>query len=73
MHREGVQNAAALTLFVAQRRETELAKLRAVASPGYARGQLLPRDRKDWYDRWGMASPLTTTSSADLAPSGEGR
>jgi len=25
-------------------------KLRAVASPGYARGQLVPRDRKDWYD-----------------------
>jgi hypothetical protein len=30
--------------------ETELEKLRAVVSPGYARGQLLPRDRKDWYD-----------------------
>jgi len=29
--------------------ETELAKLRAAASPGYARRQLLPRDRKDWY------------------------
>ena len=27
--------------------ETELEKLRAAASPGYAR---LPRDRKDWYD-----------------------
>jgi hypothetical protein len=27
--------------------ETELEKLRAVVSPGYAR---LPRDRKDWYD-----------------------
>jgi hypothetical protein len=27
--------------------ETELAKLRAAASPGYAR---LPRDGKDWYD-----------------------
>jgi hypothetical protein len=29
--------------------ETELEKLRAAASPGYARG-MLPRDRKDWYD-----------------------
>ncbi|MGA7412635.1 MAG: hypothetical protein WBW33_19305 [Bryobacteraceae bacterium] len=27
--------------------ETELKKLRAAVSPGYAR---LPRDRKDWYD-----------------------
>jgi len=30
--------------------ETELEKLRAAVSTGYARGQLLPRDRKDWYD-----------------------
>jgi hypothetical protein len=30
--------------------ETELEKLRAAVSSGYARGQLLPRDRKDWYD-----------------------
>jgi hypothetical protein len=30
--------------------ETELEKLRAAVSPGYARGTLLPRDRKDWYD-----------------------
>jgi hypothetical protein len=30
--------------------ETELEKLRAAVSMGYARGQLLPRDRKDWYD-----------------------
>ena len=30
--------------------ETELEKLRAAASTGYARGKLLPRDRKDWYD-----------------------
>jgi hypothetical protein len=30
--------------------ETELEKLRAAVSPGYARGQLLPRNRKDWYD-----------------------
>jgi len=29
--------------------ETELAKLRALVSTGYARGRLLPRDRKDWY------------------------
>ena len=29
--------------------ETELEKLRAAVSPGYARGKL-PRDRKDWYD-----------------------
>ena len=30
--------------------KTELEKLRAAASPGYARGHLPPRDRKDWYD-----------------------
>jgi hypothetical protein len=30
--------------------ETDLEKLRAAVSLGYARGQLLPRDRKDWYD-----------------------
>jgi hypothetical protein len=36
--------------------ETELEKLRAAVSMGYARGRLieeattLPRDRKDWYD-----------------------
>jgi len=36
--------------------ETDLEKLRAVVSTGYARGKLsettktLPRDRKDWYD-----------------------
>ena len=30
--------------------ETELEKLKAAASTSYARGQLLPRDRKDWYD-----------------------
>ena len=30
--------------------ETELEKLRAAISTGYARGKLLPRDRKDWYD-----------------------
>ena len=36
--------------------ETELEKLRAAVSTGYARGNLfeetktLPRDRKDWYD-----------------------
>jgi hypothetical protein len=30
--------------------ETELEKLRASFSTGCARGKLLPRDRKDWYD-----------------------
>jgi len=30
--------------------ENELEKLRASVSPGYARGKLLPRDRKDRYD-----------------------
>jgi hypothetical protein len=30
--------------------ESELEKLRAAVSAGYARGKLLPRDRKDWYD-----------------------
>ena len=30
--------------------ETELEKLRTSVSTGYARGKLLPRDRKDWYD-----------------------
>jgi hypothetical protein len=33
--------------------ETELGKLKAAASMGYARGKLfeeLPRDQKDWYD-----------------------
>ena len=30
--------------------ETDLEKLRATVSTGYARGKLLPRDRKDWYD-----------------------
>jgi hypothetical protein len=30
--------------------ETELEKLRASVSTGYARGKVLPRDRKDWYD-----------------------
>jgi hypothetical protein len=30
--------------------ETQLEKLRAAASEGYARGKLPPRDRKDWYD-----------------------
>ena len=34
--------------------ETDLEKLRAAVSMGYARGKLfepVPRDRKDWYDR----------------------
>jgi len=30
--------------------ETELEKLRASVSTGYARGKLMPPDRKDWYD-----------------------
>jgi len=30
--------------------ETELEKLHAAVSAGYARGKLVPRDRKDWYD-----------------------
>ena len=30
--------------------ETELEKLRTAVSAGYARGKLVPRDRKDWYD-----------------------
>jgi hypothetical protein len=30
--------------------ETELEKLRASVSTGYARGKLVPRDRKDWCD-----------------------
>jgi hypothetical protein len=30
--------------------ETELEKLRAAASKGYARGKLVPHDRKDWHD-----------------------
>ncbi|MCK1357355.1 hypothetical protein [Bradyrhizobium sp. 199] len=25
-------------------------RLQELASPGYARGRVLPRDRKDWYD-----------------------
>ena len=35
--------------------ETELEKLRAAVSTGYARGKLVPRDRKDWYmiEIWG--------------------
>ena len=30
--------------------ETELEKLRAAVSTGYARGKLMQPDRKDWYD-----------------------
>jgi hypothetical protein len=30
--------------------ESELEKLRAAVSTGYARGKLVARDRKDWYD-----------------------
>jgi hypothetical protein len=47
---------AVKALIVANRfLETELEKLRAAVSTGYARGlpeeaKALPRDRKDWYD-----------------------
>ena len=30
--------------------ETELEKLHAAVSTGYARGKQMPPDRKDWYD-----------------------
>jgi hypothetical protein len=43
--------AAVQALLIAnQFLETDLEKLKAAASMGYARGKLLPRDRKDWYD-----------------------
>jgi len=44
--REAVKALIAANHFL----ETELEKLRASVSTGYARGELLPRDRKDWYD-----------------------
>jgi hypothetical protein len=45
------QAIAATALIVANAfLETELEKLRAAVSTAYARGQLLPRDRRDWYD-----------------------
>jgi hypothetical protein len=48
--------------------ETELERLRAAVSTGYARGKLVPRDRKDWYDL-DLGRPVATT----WPPSGEGR
>ena len=44
--REAVKALIVANLFL----DTELEKLRAAVSTGYARGKLLPRDRKDWYD-----------------------
>jgi hypothetical protein len=47
--REAVKALIVANLFL----ETDLEKLRAAVSTGYARGKLveqLPRDRKDWYD-----------------------
>ena len=42
---------AVKALIVANRfLETDLEKLKAAVSMGYARGKLLSRDRKDWYD-----------------------
>jgi len=47
----GDAREAVKTLIVANHfLETELEKLRAATSTGYARGKLLPHDRKDWYD-----------------------
>jgi hypothetical protein len=52
--RGGDAREAVKALIVAnQFLETDLEKLRAAVSMGYARGKLveqLPRDRKDWYD-----------------------
>jgi hypothetical protein len=44
--REAVKALIVANVFL----ETELEKLKAAVSTGYARGKLLPRDRKDWYD-----------------------
>jgi hypothetical protein len=44
--REAVKALIAANHFL----EAELEKLRVAVSTGYARGNLLPRDRKDWYD-----------------------
>jgi hypothetical protein len=50
------QASAAVLNVANQFLETDLEKLKAAASMGYARGKLsevaktLPRDRKDWYD-----------------------
>jgi hypothetical protein len=48
---DGDAREAVKALIVAsQFLETELEKLRASVSTGYARGKLRPSDRKDWYD-----------------------
>ena len=48
---DGDAREAVKTLIVANRFvETELEKLHAAVSTGYARGKLMPPDRKDWYD-----------------------
>ena len=48
---DGDAREAVKALIVAnQFLETELEKLTAAVSMGYARGKLLPRDQKDWYD-----------------------
>ena len=48
---DGDAREAVKTLIVANRFvETELEKLQAAVSTGYARGKQMPPDRKDWYD-----------------------
>ena len=48
---EGDAREAVKALIVANHfLETDLEKLKAATSMGYARGKALPRDRKDWYD-----------------------
>jgi hypothetical protein len=48
---DGDAREAAKALIVANAfLESELEKLRAAVSKGYARGKLVARDRKDWYD-----------------------
>ena len=48
---DGYAREAVKALIVANHfLDTELEKLRAAVSTGYARGKLVPRDRKDWYD-----------------------
>jgi activator of 2-hydroxyglutaryl-CoA dehydratase len=49
------REAVKVLIVVNQFLETDLEKLRATVSTGYARGKLseattVPRDRKDWYD-----------------------
>jgi hypothetical protein len=54
--RRDAREAVKALLIANQFLETDLEKLRASVSLGYARGKLLdemkalPRDRKDWYD-----------------------